>query len=165
MANERSLAWYHANKHLVNKEEKKKYMQEYRLNNLEKWKRTPEQRTEINSRRREKYSKDKAHREDQKSKAREWQKQNPDKRKAQRIKKYGLTLPEFESMLEAQNNKCSICGYSDTSDPNLFPVVDHCHDTEKVRGLLCMSCNMGLGKFKDDVNVLKNAIRYLEENS
>ena len=41
--------------------------------------------------------------------------------------------------------------------------IYNCHDTLKVRGLLCRSCNLALGMFKDDVNILNNAIQYLNE--
>lgn len=89
-------------------------------------------------------------------------KNNPEKRKEQRIKKYGITIAEYNSMLIAQNNSCAICGHSEMKDKNFFPLIDHCHDTNKVRGLLCMNCNQGLGKFKDDIAILSNAIRYLK---
>ena len=44
-------------------------------------------------------------------------------------------------------------------------VVDHCHKTGKIRGLICDSCNVGLGRFKDNIDNLKNAIKYLEKNN
>lgn len=162
MANDRSLAWYHANKHRIDKEAKKVYTQEYRKLNPHKWKKTPEQQAAINQRRREKYAQDKAYRDEQRAKVKEWQANNPDKRKAQRIRKFGLTLQEFNQLLETQDYKCAICGYSDMSDPNFFPVVDHCHDTGYVRNLLCMNCNMGLGKFKDNPALLRAAAEYAE---
>ncbi len=54
--------------------------------------------------------------------------------------------------------KCSICG---TTDKKLK--LDHCHKTGKMRGLLCHFCNVGIGLFKDDIAILKNAIIYLEK--
>ena len=65
-------------------------------------------------------------------------------------------------MLEKQNNKCAIC----KKDRNIFKkrlCVDHCHSTGKIRGLLCTNCNQGIGHLKDDLNIIKSAIRYLEE--
>jgi hypothetical protein len=146
----------------ISKEARRQYMKEYRLKNLDKWKRTPEQRAKYNENRRKKYADDKVYQEEQKAKTRDWQKNNPDKRKAQRIKKFGLTLEEFNTLLEAQGHKCAICGYSDMGDPNFFPVVDHCHETGYVRNLLCMNCNMAIGKFKDDPELLRKAAEYVE---
>lgn len=71
--------------------------------------------------------------------------------------KYGLAYDEFESMLLAQRNKCAIC-FNDFSST---PFVDHCHKSGKVRGLLCNSCNTGIGLFKDDPKLLQKAIEYL----
>ena len=59
-------------------------------------------------------------------------------------------------MLKAQNGKCAIC-----SKELWKPHVNHCHQTKKVRGLLCLECNTGLGKFKDDGALLQKAIGYL----
>jgi nitrate/TMAO reductase-like tetraheme cytochrome c subunit len=79
-------------------------------------------------------------------------------------KKYGITLKERKAMLKKQNNKCKICSVK--FNENNFKsksCVDHCHTTHKIRGLLCRSCNVGLGHFKDNTNLLTTAITYLEE--
>ena len=78
---------------------------------------------------------------------------------------YGITLAEYMDMHEAQGGLCAICGQPETTLKKGQPAmlaVDHCHTSGKVRGLLCMSCNLGLGYFKDDEAVLENAIRYLK---
>lgn len=73
--------------------------------------------------------------------------------------KYDITLTDYEAMKKSQENKCWICG----SKKKL--VVDHDHDTGKVRGLLCNLCNTSLGGFKDNIGSLKKAIEYLEVHS
>ena len=50
------------------------------------------------------------------------------------------------------------------SNPKAFPFVDHCHTTNKVRGILCAACNFGIGKFKDSTALLYLAIDYLKKN-
>lgn len=59
--------------------------------------------------------------------------------------------------------KCPICGKITVPDLTSKVVLDHDHNTGKVRGWICDSCNTGIGRFKDDVSLLKKAIRYLEE--
>lgn len=147
------------------KEKKAQYMRQYRKENLEKWDRTPEQQKKINARKRELYARDEWRRIKARAQAREWQKKHPKKRKAQRLKQYKLTLEEFNQILENQQGRCAICGYSDQDKPSFFPLVDHCHKTGKVRGLLCLNCNHGLGQFKDDPHLLRLAANYLETNS
>ena len=71
-------------------------------------------------------------------------------------KQYGLTLEEHQSMVTAQKSCCKIC-----HRPAKLH-VDHDHNTGKVRGLLCLSCNMALGLMKDNTEVLSNAIKYLQ---
>jgi len=137
-------------------------MAEYSKNNRSKFIRTPEQKGIYNTRRREEYASNNEFRKQVKEKVKNWQHNNPSKRRNQRLSKYGITLEQFNDMLEKQNGKCAVCGYSDTSDTNFFPVVDHCHDTGKVRGILCMNCNMGIGKFKDNEIYLYNALVYLK---
>ena len=73
-------------------------------------------------------------------------------------RKYDITLDQYEDIAKSQNNKCLIC--EEETKRNL--AVDHCHETGKIRGLLCMNCNIGLGHFKDDIINLRKAISYLE---
>lgn len=80
--------------------------------------------------------------------------------------KFGITLDDYNAILDAQNGKCAICKQPETKgDPRtgkLFPLaVDHCHDKKHIRGLLCMKCNRGLGLFEDDADRLRAAVRYL----
>lgn len=78
-------------------------------------------------------------------------------------KKYGLTQEDVILMHENRNFKCDICN-QDTDHRYDKLCVDHSHTTGKVRGLLCFSCNTLLGNAKDDIEILKNAIKYLETN-
>ena len=75
---------------------------------------------------------------------------------------YGITLQQYQEMLDSQDSKCKICSSADPFHNSGKFVVDHCHDTGKVRGLLCHHCNVLLGHAKDSSLVLKKAIDYLE---
>lgn len=80
-----------------------------------------------------------------------------------------ITPEDYFKMLEAQENKCGICGLEETcKDPRHDRVrrlsIDHCHRTGNVRGLLCHSCNTAIGKFKDDIELLHKAIRYITKH-
>lgn len=77
--------------------------------------------------------------------------------------KYNINLADYLDLLDKQNYKCKICNkpHEEGKRTNLF--VDHCHDTMKVRGLICNSCNKGLGDFKDSIELLESAIKYLKE--
>lgn len=70
---------------------------------------------------------------------------------------YGITLEDYNNMLASQNNRCLICG-----DIRYKLHVDHNHETGKVRGLLCNSCNTGIGLLKENENILLSAIEYLK---
>lgn len=76
-------------------------------------------------------------------------------------KLYGISLEQFNIMLESQNSKCAIC-FRDFTAITTKPSVDHDHKTGRVRGLLCSHCNRGIGQFKENVEALGNAITYLE---
>lgn len=147
---------------ISNPEARKLYMQEYFKSNPEKFKLDEEQMQQKNARRRERYANDAEFREAQKAQAREWQQQNPEKSKAGRLMKtYGMSLEKFNLMMDSCNHSCEICGYQDKSKKNVFPVVDHCHTSGQVRGILCSNCNTALGKFKDSIDFLSKAIDYL----
>lgn len=73
------------------------------------------------------------------------------------LKRYGLTPQAVGELLTSQHNCCRICD----KDISTKFHIDHDHKTNKVRGLLCVSCNMGLGLFKDDEILLRKAISYL----
>ena len=81
--------------------------------------------------------------------------------------RYGISRQIYDQMLEDQNHICKICHKPEkakNNSGNVKPLaVDHCHTTGKVRGLICHSCNVLLGRAYDDVTILKNAITYLEE--
>jgi hypothetical protein len=82
----------------------------------------------------------------------------------QQLKIYGLTLEDYNVMLEKQNGVCAICNKEEkTKNKNLF--VDHDHQTGKVRSLLCNNCNSGLGQFNDNLNLLESAVLYLKKYS
>lgn len=148
-----------------NKEIRKEYMKAYYLANPEKFKRiTKEQREQRNAARRKAYAESAEVRAAMRAAAKAWQEGNPYKRKAQRLRQYGIEVSDFEDMMAMQNGQCAICGFSDTDNKKLFPVVDHCHKTGIVRGLLCMACNQGLGKFKDNANLLMAAAAYLSKH-
>ena len=76
--------------------------------------------------------------------------------------KYGITLDDYNTMFTQQNGCCSICG-KHQSEISRTLAVDHCHTTGKIRGLLCMPCNLAIGKLNDDITLLKNAIKYLKQ--
>ncbi len=76
---------------------------------------------------------------------------------------YGLTLEQFQDLAIRQNNTCAIC-YRSQKDSNKLLVVDHDHKTGRIRGLLCTSCNLSLGLINDSKDVLKSALKYLEES-
>ncbi len=82
-------------------------------------------------------------------------------RKADRIshyiRNYGLSIEDAKTLVENRTGMCKICS-------NVAPlVVDHCHTTGLVRGLICSPCNSVLGYSKDNINTLKESIKYLED--
>jgi len=142
-----------ANYKLKNEEKIKQYMEEYR-----KIKYTPEYKEEQRQKNKSRYQnnpeKFKKYRESRKEENREnWLKSN-----------FGINLEEYNNMLEKQNHCCDICGLHKSSFIRHL-AVDHCHTTNKIRGLLCVNCNLAIGNFKDDIIVLKKAINYLQKYS
>jgi hypothetical protein len=103
----------------------------------------------------------------QKTSSQKWREANPDKvREADRrgvCRKFGLTIQQYDSMLESQNHVCAICLKAEPSGKKL--AIDHCHSSGVVRGLLCGKCNKSLGGFGDDPEILRSALGYLLRKS
>lgn len=81
-------------------------------------------------------------------------------RRALVLRKYGLTLDDYDVMLRKQNGVCAIC-LSPPKKNKAFN-VDHCHTTGKIRGLLCFRCNFGLSFFREDSETFKRALKHLK---
>ena len=75
---------------------------------------------------------------------------------------YDISLEEYNDLLNKQNGVCAICEKACSTGRRLC--VDHDHKTNKVRGLLCLNCNRGIGNFKDSISTLRNATAYLENS-
>lgn len=107
---------------------------------------------------------------------RQWRKDNPQRhleiqreysarnRERKRVKdlerRYGLTVVEYDALAEAQGHVCAVCQQGCDSGHRLS--VDHCHDTGRVRGLLCKKCNRAIGLLGDTPEGLRAAADYLE---
>jgi hypothetical protein len=76
-------------------------------------------------------------------------------------KRYRLSPDAYHAMLSEQDGRCAICRRDPVSVGPLCVDHDHDHPEKVVRGLLCDSCNLGLGKFKDDPHLLVDASKYL----
>ena len=92
-----------------------------------------------------------------------WEKANRHRRRDSFLRRtHGISVDEYERRLMAQGNKCAICGTPAKSGERISLDVDHDHETGAVRGLLCNSCNQGLGYLRDDPARLRAAATYLE---
>jgi Autographiviridae endonuclease VII len=116
-------------------------------------------------------------REREVARVREWQQANrervnenqrrlnarPERRRKQRDAYYrrtfGISADEFDALRDKQGGGCAICGKRPQRVASLH--LDHCHDSGEIRGILCLSCNQGLGKFREDAELLDAAARYL----
>ena len=117
-----------------------------RLNNPEKWK-------EYHRNRKRRLTLDPEYREELTLKERD-----------RGYRKLGSSLDEYEKMFKEQGGRCKICGTDKPGGKYGTLMLDHCHDTGRVRGLLCHGCNAGLGLIKDNPNTLRGMIKYLEDN-
>lgn len=102
-------------------------------------------------------------------KLRIWRLRNPQlvsktKRRNNFMSKYKLTLRQVDEILKSQNGLCAICRSPVLLGGKGGAKIDHCHKTNIIRGILCSTCNTGLGHFKDSINNLCEAIKYLSLN-
>lgn len=143
-------------------EKRKAYYRSYRKRNLEKCR---------------KWSRDwkKKHYDKWKDQAKKYRKSHPEKIKAYREKykklgktklsqiksRYGITQKDVKNIIQIQGGKCPICkkSFSET-----VGCIDHDHKTKKVRGVIHRKCNLLIGYANEDINILQNAISYLELN-
>lgn len=107
-----------------------------------------------------------AHKAEFAAASKQWAKDHPELRKSVKngsryFRTYGITLSEYEDMLRAQGGLCAICRQPERAAGRSL-AVDHCHTTNRVRGLLCMRCNIALGMYEDDVLRMRAALAYLE---
>jgi len=144
-----------------NKEQREKYKDKYKKKYIE------ERRENVNARLKEKRL----------SNLEEYRAYGRDKYQANReryamlaaARRRNISLSYYESLIESQNNLCAICGNEETrissrSNEITRLCIDHDHASGKVRALLCANCNSGIGKFKDDIQILQSAIEYLKKH-
>lgn len=145
------------------KEEHAEYASQYRKDNKDK----------INEHSRNRRATDPEHRQTLIGYGKKWRKENPERQavsqKKYRLKEYGLTVEEYEAMAERQHYRCLVCGekrplYRIDNKSSNGLCIDHDHKTGKVRGLLCDTCNRGIGLLKDAPHVLRAAADYLEQH-
>ncbi len=98
--------------------------------------------------------------------AKEWNKASPTKRVRYNFTsnlnfRYGISADQFNDLLKKQKGVCAICGKREMRRRSKRLSVDHCHKSQKIRGLLCYRCNIGLGIFKDSPDLLRRAAKYV----
>lgn len=84
-----------------------------------------------------------------------------------RVRDHGLTLEQYFRMVSDQNDLCKICNKPESKlwqGKVTELCIDHCHETGKVRGLLCFKCNIGIGVFDDNIENIQIAIEYIKSN-
>ena len=84
-------------------------------------------------------------------------------RNRQLKRNFGISDKEYKELFDSQNGKCKICGIPQ-NELNKNLCVDHCHKSNKIRGLLCRKCNAGLGIFKDNIDIINSALKYLQSS-
>lgn len=98
-----------------------------------------------------------------------YHKQHPEITRCQTLRRYGMTLEQYDELFGRQNGECFICSQPETVRSKNGKVkllaVDHDHKTGIVRGLLCNRCNVILGLADDNIDLLKDIIDYLRDSS
>lgn len=104
------------------------------------------------------------------NRATKWAKEHPERiAEIARKHNYGISSTEYKEKSKKQKNRCALCGKKEThrdhrSGKVRVLSVDHDHETNKVRDLICGNCNRGLGMFKDSIEILLKAVQYLKKH-
>ena len=106
-------------------------------------------------------------------KQKQWRKNNPELSRAKSRKSalahwYGMTEGQYQQMFKEQHGLCAICQQPEVRMVNgkmRRLSIDHNHNTNKIRELLCSSCNIALGNFQDNILVIESALKYLKKHS
>ncbi len=155
-----------------------KKVSQWKENNPEKFKLGNKKWAENNKEKIQIYENSPERRYNSKEYSKQWRLNNPEYSKeyynkpenkeknwaSQTLQKYGISADQYYELERKQNFVCAICK-NDEKAPNNSKqkwAIDHCHKTGVVRGLLCYHCNTGLGKFKDDEQLLIEAANYLK---
>jgi hypothetical protein len=95
------------------------------------------------------------------------EKQRQHDRNRHTMRHYGISLAERDAMLAAQDGRCGLthCRKAIAFGGKLGAHIDHCHDTGRVRGVLCQQCNTSLGKLGDSIDSIRSVLEYLERGS
>ncbi len=146
----------------MGKQERKQYNKEYYEKNKEKFKESHKKfakkyykRLEVKERIKKYYKKPKV-----KERIQKYNSKHKIKRKYDQLRiNYNLNIQQYNKMVHKQKGICPICkkDYGDKLG------VDHNHETKEIRGLLCRRCNLLLGQSDEDINLLKNMIKYIKK--
>ncbi len=100
-----------------------------------------------------------------------WRERNPDADADKHLRrKYGITLEQYDEMFKLQGGVCALCKQGESTkrrkkgEGRERLAVDHCHDTGRVRGLLCFKCNTAIGALGDTEESAKKVVEYLSAN-
>ena len=159
---------------------RKSWTRKYKLEYMRKWVKRNREHVrayrrkhagKINARKRYLYARNPRLQAIHRERSRIWAKNNPELRLAQRLSEFGITVEKYHTVLKKQGDGCAICGRKKSRDErHKRLMIDHDHKCcprrgscgKCLRGLLCSSCNLGLGNFQDSIELLKKAVIYME---
>ena len=144
----------------VSADDKTTHRMAYQRVKVAEWRgNNPEKRKEQKQRHYEK------HKDRIDQRAKDWYYNNKDRHTSSALlRKYGITLDQYNLMRAQQNYCCAICNdQEDSVEKKMF--VDHNHTTGKIRKLLCTKCNVGIGMLKDSPDIMERAAKYLRESN
>jgi hypothetical protein len=142
----------------------KRSHQKHRAKRLEGQKKWRDENPEV------KAASDRRYYENNREKLKQYQKdyraKNQQKLRDQHLQRmFGVSIAEFELLLQQQGGGCAICGGKETYGNKKNLNIDHCHKTGRVRGILCSKCNKAIGLLMDDPMLLQLAIAYLQKHN